>query len=120
MLNFNVAFVIWRELFEVVLVVTIIQSFLAQRVEAGAVRKLITQGILVGLGVSVALGLIFQAIQSQLSGDALDHFQTAILILCAVLMTRMCLWMKAHARTMKRSRARSRRLSTGRASASSY
>lgn len=102
MLNLNVAFVIWRELFEVVLVVTIIHAYLAQRLEKGATRRLIASGLGVGLAVSIALGILFQAIQSQLSGDALDHFQTGILILCALLMTRMCLWMKAHARSMKK------------------
>lgn len=102
MLNLNVAFVIWRELFEVVLVVTILHSYLAQRLEAGATRRLIVTGLGVGLAASLLLGVAFQTIQSQLSGDALDHFQTAVLILCALLMTRMCLWMKTHARTMKK------------------
>lgn len=102
MLNLNVAFVIWRELFEVVLVVTIVHAFLAQRLDRALTRRLIGMGLAVGFAASLALGGVFQLIQAQLSGDALDHFQTAILVLCAVLMTRMCLWMKAHARSMKR------------------
>lgn len=101
MFNLNVMMVMWRELFEAVLVVTIVYAVLAKRLPILEARKLTVLGVLVGIGASVLVGLGFQYASTNLSGEALEYFQIAVLVLCAGLMTHMCLWMRRHAASLK-------------------
>lgn len=101
-MTLNAVFVIWRELFEAILIVTIVHQFLARRLVKGQALRLAASGIAIGIGLSVALGFAFHAAQTGLTGDALEHFQTAALVACAALMTHMVIWMQKHARHLKR------------------
>jgi len=98
----NIVFILWRELFEAILIVTIAQAFLARQANSPqTAKRLMWAGVGAGCFLSLLLGVTFQLIQDQLSGNALDYFQTGVLVVCAGLMTHMCLWMKRHSRSLK-------------------
>lgn len=97
----NAIFIIWRECFEAVLIVGILYSYLKRQQEFGRSRKFLFAGVLAGVGLSAVLAFGIQHAETELQGEALDFFQTGILVLAAGLMTQMCIWMKRHSRTIK-------------------
>jgi high-affinity iron transporter len=59
-------------------------------------------GVAAGLLAAIALGAALVGFTEELSGDAQDYFQTAMVLVACVLIVQMVLWMKQHGRTMKR------------------
>ncbi|MET5115604.1 FTR1 family protein, partial [Burkholderia pseudomallei] len=59
-------------------------------------------GVGAGLLMAVGLGAALVGFTEELSGDAQDYFQTAMVMIACVLIVQMVLWMKQHGRTLKR------------------
>jgi high-affinity iron transporter len=96
----NALFIVWRESIEAMLVVGILYAWLQRNPTSGGLRALWI-GVVAGIGLALALGWAMLEAQSELSGQALEWFQTAILFVAAGLITQMVLWMARHGREMK-------------------
>jgi high-affinity iron transporter len=105
-------FVVWRESVEALLVVGILYAWLKNGDE-NTRRGLpyLWAGVGVGVLAAIALGAALIGFTEVLSGDALDYFQTAIVLIACVLIVQMVIWMKHHARTLKRDMEQSLRQS---------
>ena len=98
----NIAFVIWRESVEALLVVGILNAWLArQTADAGRGRVYLWSGVAVGLVLAVIFGLLLVAGGEALSEEGLQLYQTAAVLLAAGLIVQMVLWMRKHGRTLK-------------------
>jgi len=99
----SVLFIVWRESIEAVLVIGILYAYLLRF--AGTRRSLmyLWGGVSTGIAVSILLALATLGIQSELSGEQLQYFQTSMLFIAAVLMTQMVLWMSKYGHTLKRT-----------------
>src|ERR1700709_731067 len=99
----QVLFIVWRESVEALLVVGILYAWLRNG-DADARRGLpyLWAGGALGLPGAVALGAALVLFTDELSGDAQDYFQTAMVLIACVLIVQMVLWMKHHGRSMKR------------------
>ncbi|MQY50801.1 FTR1 family iron permease [Rhodocyclus gracilis] len=96
----NALFVVWRESVEAMLVIGILYAWLKRNPAPGGLRALWI-GVGSGVGLALLLGWAMLAAQDELSGQALEWFQTAILFVAAGLITQMVLWMARHGRHMK-------------------
>lgn len=96
----NALFVVWRESVEAMLVIGILYAWLRRHPAPGGLRALWT-GVGIGIGLALALGWAMLAAQDELSGQALEWFQTAVLFVAAGLITQMVLWMARHGREIK-------------------
>jgi high-affinity iron transporter len=99
----NALFIVWRESIEAVLVIGILYAYLMRSSETRRGLRYLWGGILAGLGLSAAVALFTLRIQSELQGQALQYFETGMLLVAAALMTQMVLWMSKHGRLLKRS-----------------
>lgn len=97
----QVAFIIWRESVEALLVVGILYAWLARTPGAAPGRRWLWGGVVAGLLLAAALALGIYSAQELLL-DYQEQFQTAMLLLAAALIVQMVLWMRAHGRTLKR------------------
>jgi high-affinity iron transporter len=109
----QVLFIVWRESVEALLVVGILYAWLKNG-DAAARRGLpyLWGGVALGVVAAVALGALLVGFTEVLSGDALDYFQTAMVLVACVLIVQMVLWMKQHGRTLKREMEQSLAKST--------
>lgn len=98
----NVAFVIWRESVEALLVIGILNTWLSHQDMGGRGRIFLWAGVAAGLLGAVALGTIFVAFDEALSEDAQQAYQAAMVMLAAALIIQMVFWMRKHGRTLKR------------------
>lgn len=99
--------IVWREALEAILIVGLIRAFFLRQAKArsgtsglDSVRWAM-RGVWSGLGLSLLTGFALFGLQDLLPEDALAHFQTALLLIAALLMTQMVFWMNHHARTLK-------------------
>jgi len=99
----QILFVVWRESVEALLVVGILYAWLKNG-DAAARRGLpyLWVGVVVGLLAALGLGAVLVGVSEVLSGDALDAFQAAMVLVASALIVQMVLWMKHHGRTLKR------------------
>jgi high-affinity iron transporter len=99
----QVLFIVWRESVEALLVVGILYAWLRNG-DADARRGIpyLWAGVAAGLLAAIALGAALVGFTEELSGDAQDYFQTAMVLVASGLIVQMVLWMKHHGRTMKR------------------
>ena len=97
----NAFFVVWRESLEAFLIAGILFAWLQANDETGKGKRALFAGLAVGVGLAVLLGWTLLTVQDELTGQALDMFQTATLFVAAGLITQMVLWMRKHGRTMK-------------------
>ena len=99
----NVAFIIWRESVEALLVIGILNSWLARESEIGnRGRMFLWAGVASGLLVAVVLGIIFIVFGETVSDEARQGYQTAALLIAAALIVQMVFWMRRHGPTLKR------------------
>ncbi len=98
----NALFIVWRESAEAMLVVGILYAWLKQRPDAATGMRFLWGGVAVGAGLALGLALIMLGIASSLSGNALDWFQLAIMLIAAALIVQMVFWMRRHGRTFKK------------------
>jgi high-affinity iron transporter len=99
----NVVFVIWRESVEALLVIGILNAWLAQQqVDASRGRLFLWAGVVAGLLVAVALGAALVLFGETLPDDAQLAYQTVAVVIAAALIVQMVFWMRRHGRTLKR------------------
>lgn len=99
----NVAFIIWRESVEALLVIGILNAWLARQGEiASRGRIFLWAGVAAGLLVAVVLGVIFIAFGEAISDEAQQSYQTGAVLVAAALIIQMVFWMRRHGRTLKR------------------
>ena len=98
----NIAFVIWRESVEALLVVGILNAWLVrQTADAARGRVYLWSGVAIGLVLAIIFGLLLVAGGEALSEEGLQLYQTAAVLVAAGLIVQMVLWMRKHGRTLK-------------------
>ncbi|RTL47401.1 MAG: FTR1 family iron permease [Rhodocyclaceae bacterium] len=97
----NAFFVVWRESLEAFLIAGILFAWLKANDDSGRGRRALSLGLACGVGLALLLGWALLAIQDELTGNALEAFQTGILVLASGLITQMVLWMRKHGRQIK-------------------
>ena len=104
MQDFNIAFVVWRESIEALLVIGILNAWIGHRPEAERRRgrAFLWAGVGAGVVGAVALAAALIAVGEELSDDAQVWFQTTIVLIAAALIVQMVFWMRRHGRTLKR------------------
>ena len=98
----NALFIVWRESAEAMLVVGILYAWLRNRADAAIGMRYLWGGVVAGAGLALALALVMLGIASSLSGNALDYFQLAIMLVASGLIVQMVFWMRRHGRTFKK------------------
>ena len=96
-------FIVWRESVEAMLVVGILHSWLKFNDVSGAGLRALWLGVASGVGLAGALSWMMVVAQGELSGAALEWFQTGMLLVAAALIVQMVLWMRRHGAGMRRS-----------------
>jgi high-affinity iron transporter len=97
----NAFFVVWRESLEAFLIAGILFAWLQGNDSSGRGKRALFIGLAAGVGLALLLGWALLTVQDELTGEALEIFQTATLFVAAGLITQMVLWMKKHGRQMK-------------------
>ena len=97
----NAFFVVWRESLEAFLIAGILYAWLKANDDSERGHRALFIGLAAGVGLAILLGWALLGVQDELTGDALEAFQTGTLIVAAGLITQMVLWMKKHGRQMK-------------------
>ncbi len=97
----NAFFVVWRESLEAFLIIGILHAWLQANGDSGAGRRALCAGLAGGLALALALGWGLVSVQDELTGEALEFFQTGMLLVAAGLITQMVMWMRQHGRTIK-------------------
>ena len=100
----NIVFIVWRESVEALLVIGILNAWLAQQSGDAARRGrlFLWAGVAAGLLLAVGLGALLIWFSDALSDDAQQIYQTVIVLLAAALIIQMVFWMRRHGRTLKR------------------
>jgi len=98
----NALFIVWRESAEAMLVVGILYAWLRQRPDAAIGMRYLWGGVAVGAALALTLALVMLGIMSSLSGNALDYFQLAMMLVASGLIVQMVFWMRRHGRTFKK------------------
>ncbi len=98
----QVAFIVWRESVEALLVVGILYSWLSATPDGRKGLRWLWGGVAVGLAVACALALVLLGISSWLSDSGQEWFQAIMGLVACVLVVQMVLWMRHHGRTLKR------------------
>lgn len=97
----NAFFVVWRESLEAFLIAGILYAWLQANDQSGRGKRALFIGLAAGVGLALMLGWALLSVQDELTGEALEIFQTATLFVAAGLITQMVLWMRQHGRQMK-------------------
>ena len=97
----NAFFVVWRESLEAFLIAGILYAWLQANDASGRGKRALFAGLAAGVGLALLLGWALLGVQDELTGEALEIFQTATLFVAAGLITQMVLWMRRHGRTIK-------------------
>ncbi len=98
----NALFIVWRESAEALLVVGIVYAWLVRQPDARTGMRYLWGGVAAGLALAIALALAMLGIAHFLSGEALEIFGVATMLVAAALIVQMVFWMRRHGRTMKR------------------
>jgi high-affinity iron transporter len=99
----NVAFVIWRESVEALLIIGILNAWLAQQaVGAARGRVYLWTGVASGIVLAIVFGALLIGFGEALSDDAQQTYQTIAVLIAAALIVQMVFWMRKHGRTLKR------------------
>ena len=98
----NALFIIWRESAEAMLVVGILYAWLKRHPGAALGMRYLWGGVAAGLGLALALAVVMLGIATALSGDGLEYFQGAMMLIAAGLIVQMVFWMRRHGRTFRR------------------
>jgi high-affinity iron transporter len=103
MQNFSqILFVMWRETVEAMLVVGILHAWLSHHPQGRFGLRYLWGGVAAGLVGALLLGLGIEAMNSTLSDEGQEYFQTSLMLLAAGLIVQMVLWMRRHGRRLKR------------------
>jgi high-affinity iron transporter len=98
----NALFIVWRESAEAMLVVGILYAWLRNRADAATGMRYLWGGVAVGGALALVLALVMLGIAASLSGNGLDYFQLAMMLIASGLIVQMVFWMRKHGRTFKK------------------
>ncbi len=98
----NALFIVWRESAEAMLVVGILYAWLRNRGDAAVGMRYLWGGVAAGAALALTLALVMLGIASVLSGDGLEYFQLAMMLVASGLIVQMVFWMRKHGRTFKK------------------
>ena len=102
----NAFIIVWRESLEAMLVIGILAAWAEGR--GGSVRAGLWSGVAAGGALALALSAVMQGALGSLSDRGQEIFQALLILFAAALMTHMVLWMRRHARGLRRQLHRSR------------
>ncbi|HLU02016.1 MAG TPA: FTR1 family protein [Advenella sp.] len=97
----QVAFIVWRESVEALLVVGILYTWLRASADGRRGLPWLWGGVAAGLMLAVALALVFMGVSTWLSDTGQEWFQAIMALLACGLVVQMVLWMKKHGRRLK-------------------
>lgn len=97
----QIAFIIWRESVEALLVIGILAAWIAANPAARAGRRWLWGGVAAGLAAAIVLAFGLTRFADALPPAAQDWFQTALVLVAGGLIVQMVLWMRRHGRTLK-------------------
>lgn len=98
----QIAFIVWRESVEALLVIGILNAWIGQSGMGTAARRYLWGGVAAGLACALALAFAILRFSESLAGDRLEYFQTALVLGAAALIVQMVVWMRRHGRQMQR------------------
>ncbi|AHV91422.1 iron permease FTR1 family protein [Bordetella holmesii ATCC 51541] len=98
----QVAFIVWRESVEALLVVGILYSWLRATPEGRRGMPYLWGGVAAGLGLALLLALVLLGVSEWLTDSGQEWFQAGMSLVACVLVVQMVIWMKRHGRTLKR------------------
>jgi high-affinity iron transporter len=98
----QVAFIVWRESVEALLVVGILFSWLRASPEGRKGMPWLWGGVAAGLGLAVLLALVLLGVSSWLSDEGQEWFQAIMALAACALVVQMVYWMKCHGGGLKR------------------
>lgn len=98
----QVAFIVWRESVEALLVVGILYTWLRSSPAGRRGLPWLWGGVLAGLALAVMLALVLLGISSWLSDQGQQWFQAIMALAACGLVVQMVVWMKRHGRGLKR------------------
>lgn len=98
----SIAFVVWRESVEALLVIGILDAWLVSRnIETRRARGFLWGGAAAGLAVAGVLAITLLWLGEAVSDDTQTIYQTVIALLAAALILQMVFWMRSHGRSMR-------------------
>lgn len=97
----NALFIVWRESVEAILIISILHAWIVARGDTAIGTCHLWAGVGGGLGLAGFLAFAMMGVHGWLAPDALDLFQTAIVLAAAALITHMVLWMRSHGRHLR-------------------
>ena len=95
----NAFVIVWRESLEAMLVIGILSAWVNDR---GGARTALWGGVLAGLALALALAALMQGALGILPDEGQEIFQALLIVFAALLMAHMVLWMRRHARGLRR------------------
>jgi high-affinity iron transporter len=101
----NVIFIVWRESIEALLVIGILNAWLAHDEDAREARQgrlFLWSGVAVGIAAAIGIAAVLLFLAELLPEGAQEAYQTAIVLIAAALIVQMVIWMRRHGRTLKR------------------
>jgi high-affinity iron transporter len=101
----NVIFIVWRESIEALLVIGILNAWLAHDADAKNARRgrlYLWSGVAAGIAVAIMIGAVLLFLGEWLPDGVQETYQTAIVLIAAALIVQMVVWMRRHGRTLKR------------------
>ncbi len=98
----SIAFVVWRESVEALLVIGILDAWLVGRsIDTRRARGFLWGGAIAGLGVAAVLAALLLWLGEAVSDETQTIYQTVIALLAAALILQMVFWMRRHGRSMR-------------------
>ncbi|HBP31432.1 FTR1 family protein [Advenella sp. FME57] len=97
----QVAFIVWRESVEALLVVGILYTWLRASPEGRRGMPWLWGGVAAGLLLAVALALVFMGVSTWLSDTGQEWFQAIMALVACGLVVQMVMWMKKNGPTLK-------------------
>ncbi len=102
----SIAFVVWRESVEALLVIGILDAWLrAETRDTGRARMFLWGGVVAGLAFAGLLAVLLVRLGEAISEEAQLTYTTVVVLVAAALILQMVFWMRKHGRSMKRDLA---------------
>ncbi|WP_370674982.1 FTR1 family protein [Pleomorphomonas sp. PLEO] len=99
----SIAFVVWRESVEALLVIGILDAWLRSEArDTGRARMFLWGGVAAGLAFAGLLAVVLVRLGDSISEDAQLTYTTAVVLIAAALILQMVFWMRKHGRSMRR------------------
>lgn len=99
----SIAFVVWRESVEALLVIGILDAWLrAEARDTGRARMYLWGGVAAGLAFAGVLAALLVQLGEAITEEAQLTYTTTVVLIAAALILQMVFWMRRHGRSMKR------------------